>query len=215
MEHSNKPTVLYVMAVAQEYGPQLQKRFTPLFTGVGPVEAGTVLAGELARRDSNGALPELVVSIGSAGSNTLEQTGVYQVASVSYRDMDASPMGFAKGVTPFLEQPATVVLPYRIEGVATARLSTGAAIISGDAYGDIDADMVDMETYALVRACQHYGVPLIGIRGVSDGKEELQGIHDWLEYLHVIDARLALVVDRLEHALAEGLLQFNDGQVKN
>ena len=38
-----------------------------------------------------GVHPDLVVSLGSAGSRTLEQTEIYQAVSVSYRDIDASP----------------------------------------------------------------------------------------------------------------------------
>jgi adenosylhomocysteine nucleosidase len=51
----------------------------------------------LATLSHSNALPDLVVSLGSAGSRTLEHTGVYQVASVCYRDMDASALGFEKG----------------------------------------------------------------------------------------------------------------------
>ena len=36
--------------------------------------------------------------------------------------------------------------------------------------------MVDMETFAVLRACQFFGVPLIGLRGISDGAAELS--HD-------------------------------------
>ncbi len=107
--------VLFVMAADAEYGPHLRKRFVPLMTGVGPVEAAVSLGAELGRRSIGSALPALVVSLGSAGSRRLEQTEVYQAVSVSYRDMDASPLGFEKGVTPFLDLPATVSssLPHR------------------------------------------------------------------------------------------------------
>ena len=80
-------------------------------TGVGPVEAGIALGGALARLEGRRQLPDLVVSLGSAGSRRLEQTEVYQAVSVCYRDMDASALGFAKGVTPFLDLPATLPLP--------------------------------------------------------------------------------------------------------
>jgi len=42
-------SVLFVMAAQAEYGPHLQRLFTPLMTGVGPVEAGVRLGAELAR----------------------------------------------------------------------------------------------------------------------------------------------------------------------
>lgn len=198
--------VLFVMAAQAEYGPHLQKLFTPLMTGVGPVEAGVRLGAELSWLKSRKTLPDLVVSLGSAGSRTLEQTEIYQAVSVSYRDIDASPLGFEKGATPFLDLPVTVPLPLRILDIKQASLSTGGAIITGGAYDAIAADMVDMETFACLRACQLFDISLIGLRGISDGAADLRHVGDWTEYLHVIDEKLADAVGRLEQALSNGLL---------
>ncbi len=203
---SDSSSILYVMAAEPEYGPHLRRRFQPLFTGIGPVEAAIALGAELARRRESDALPRLIVSLGSAGSRTLEQTEIYQVASVSYRDMDASALGFEKGRTPFLDLPATVELPHRLPGLPAARLSTGANIVSGSDYDRIDADMVDMETFAHLRAAMAFGVPLIGLRGISDGAEELRQVSDWTACLHIIDEKLAAAIDQLHAALADGLL---------
>ncbi|WP_425419291.1 5'-methylthioadenosine/S-adenosylhomocysteine nucleosidase [Oricola indica] len=194
--------VLYVMAADPEYGPHLKARFEPLICGVGPVEAAVNLARALAA-----GKPDVVVSLGSAGSRSLEQAEVFQVASVSYRDMDASPLGFEKGKTPFLDLPVELELPHRIEGLPAVRLSTGGNIVSGAAYDGIDADMVDMETFALLRACMGYYIPLIGLRGVSDGAGDLHHYDDWTQYLHVIDEKLADAVDRVEAAIEAGLLE--------
>jgi len=138
-------SVLFVMAADAEYGPHLRERFTPVMIGVGPVEAAVELTAALAELSARGQRPDLVVSLGSAGSRDLEQTEVYQATSVAYRDMDASPLGFEKGVTPFLDLPATLPLPLRIPGIPEAKLSTGADIVSGAAYEAIAADMVDMK----------------------------------------------------------------------
>jgi adenosylhomocysteine nucleosidase len=191
--------VLFVMAVEAEYGPHLQKRFIPLMTGVGPVEAGVVLGAELGRREATRTIPDLIVS---AGSRSIEQTEVYQAIFVSYRDMDASALGFEKGATPFLDLPAIVPLPHRVPDIKEASLSTGAGIISGEAYANVAADMVDMETFAVLRACQLFGVPLIALRGISDGAADLKHVGEWTEYLHVIDEKLAAAIDRLEAAIA-------------
>lgn len=201
-------SVLFVMAVEAEYGPHLKNLFTPLMTGVGPVEAAVRLSAELAVLKAEGALPDLIVSLGSAGSRELEQTEIYQAVSVSYRDMDASPLGFEKGATPFLDLPVTVPLPFVIPGIKTASLSTGGAIISGAAYDAIDADMVDMETFACLRACQLFGVPLIGLRGISDGAADLRHVNDWMEYLHIIDEKLAAAVGLLEQAIESGAIRL-------
>ena len=66
--------------------------------------------------------------------------------------------------------------------------------------------MVDMETFAILRACQHFGVALVGLRGISDGAAELRHVGDWTEYLHVIDEKLAAAVDRLEEAIESGAI---------
>jgi adenosylhomocysteine nucleosidase len=200
--------VLFVMAVESEYGPHLRRLFTPLMTGVGPVEAGVRVGAELARLEAEDALPDLVVSLGSAGSRRLEQAGIYQATSVSYRDMDASPLGFEKGRTPFLDLPAAIPLPPGIPGIAEATLSTGAAIVSGAAYAAIAEDMVDMETFAVLRACQLFSVPLIALRGISDGAAELRHIGDWTDYLHVIDEKLAAAVGLLEQGLSSGTVRL-------
>lgn len=195
--------VLFVMAVEAEYGPHLRRLFQPLMTGVGPVEAAVTLSAALA---TYAGLPDLVVSLGSAGSRSLEQAEIYQATSVSYRDIDASPLGFEKGKTPFLDLPAIVPLPHRIPGIRQATLSTGGNIVSGAAYDGINADMVDMETFAILRACQRFNIPLIGLRGISDGAAELHHIENWTEYLHIIDEKLALAVGQLEEALTNGML---------
>ncbi|WP_284777657.1 5'-methylthioadenosine/S-adenosylhomocysteine nucleosidase [Agrobacterium sp. lyk4-40-TYG-31] len=196
--------LLFVMAADAEYGLHLKARFKPLMTGVGPVEAAVSLTAALAELKAKGSLPHLVISLGSAGSRVLEQAEVYQATSVSYRDMDASAFGFEKGCTPFLDLPAEVSLPLLIPGVAKARLSTGANVVSGAAYDGVDADMVEMETFALLRACQRFDIPLIGLRGISDGKADVSHISDWTEYLHVIDEKLADAVDRLCCAIEDG-----------
>jgi adenosylhomocysteine nucleosidase len=200
------PDILYVMAVPNEYGPALKARISPLITGVGPVEAAVGLTHELARLETADRLPQMVVSLGSAGSRRLPQLEVFQASTISYRDMDASVLGFARGETPFLGLPAELKPGFIVPGLPAARLSTGANVVSGKAYEAIDADMVDMETYALLRACQHFGLPLVTLRGISDGIEELREINDWTRYLHVIDERLAAAVDLVEKAVDEGTL---------
>ncbi len=195
--------LLYVMAVENEYGACLNKLFTPLFTGVGPVEAAISLSKELEKLRAQNNLPDIIISLGSAGSARFEQTEVYQAKSISYRDMDASPLGFTKGVTPFLDHKVDIKMDLQISEIKSASLSTGANIVSGKAYKDIDADMVDMESFALLRTCQTFNLPMIALRGISDGKEELNHIDDWTQYLHIIDEKLAEAVAIVESKIVE------------
>ena len=195
-------TILYLMAAKAEFGPHLAARIQPVMIGIGPVESGIATTRALMeRRDS---LPGLVVCLGSAGSNRLQQLGVYQAISVGYRDMDASALGFPRGVTPLTDLPPTLDLVPAVAGLVPATLSTGGNVVSGPAYEAVAEDMVDMETFAVKRACQHFGVPLLGLRGISDGAETVSRIEDWTQYLHIIDERLAEAVDRVEAAYASG-----------
>ncbi len=189
-------TILYLMAAEPEYGPNLRARITPHMVGVGPVEAAVNATRVIASMAANP--PDLVVSLGSAGSRSLEQCAVYQAISVSYRDMDASALGFPKGVTPFLDLPATLPLEPLVPGLMPATLSTGANIVSGAAYDSVSENMVDMETFAILRACQAFDIPLLALRGISDGKAEVEGMADWTQYLHIVDERLAAAVDLIE-----------------
>ncbi|QQR40655.1 5'-methylthioadenosine/S-adenosylhomocysteine nucleosidase [Devosia rhizoryzae] len=191
-------TILYLMAAEAEYGPSLRARITPTMIGIGPVEAAVNTTRALAICGED--LPKLVVSLGSAGSRRLQQCAVYQAISVSYRDMDASPLGFVRGETPLTGLPATLPLEPLVAGLTAATLSTGGNVVSGNAYDAIEEDMVDMETWAVLRACMAYDVPLLALRGISDGKEELTGMASWTQYLGVIDERLAEAVDLIEKA---------------
>jgi adenosylhomocysteine nucleosidase len=196
--------VLFVMAATAEYGPQLRARIAPLICGVGPVESAIAVTSALATLSHSNALPDLVVSLGSAGSRTLEHAGVYQVASVCYRDMDASALGFEKGVTPFADHPAVVEIAERIEGIACASLATGGSVVSGNGYNRIESDMVDMECFAVVRAARRYGIATIGLRGISDGRTELLQLEDWSDTLSLIDEKLAAAIDLFDRQVREG-----------
>ncbi len=196
--------VLYVMATPHEYGPHLRARMDPLITGVGPVEAAAATAHALSVLAFGGRLPDLVFAIGSAGSRRLDHAEIYQMARVGYRDMDASALGFEKGVTPFADHPATIEIPHRIAGLPAASLSTGGSIISGPAYEAIEADMVDMESFAVLRAAERFGVPTIGLRGISDGRSAVSRLEDWTEYLALIDERLAIAVGMFEAQVLRG-----------
>ena len=203
--------ILFVMATPAEFGPHLKQRITPLITGVGPVESAAGTSAALALLARDGVRPSLVFSLGSAGSRSLEHAGIYQVAQVSYRDMDASPLGFEKGRTPFQDHPAVIDLPHRFQGVPQASLSTGGAIISGPAYDALTAEMVDMETFAVLRAAHRFSVPLMGLRGISDGKSALSRYEDWTEYLHVIDEKLAAALDVFAAQVHDGSFTLHPG----
>lgn len=194
---SLRQRILFVMATDHEYLEHLRARIQPLITGVGPIEAAIGTTVRLEQLRVANELPDLVVSLGSAGSRRREVGGVYQIETVSWRDMDASPIGIPPGVTPFADHSAIISLPTPLAAVPRASLSTGSDMVVGNRYAAIDADLVDMETFAVLRACQRFDVPMMGLRGVSDGPGELDGVSGWTELLPLLDERLAAAVDLL------------------
>lgn len=197
----DNPEVLFVMAAPAEYGPRLQEMIDPLMIGMGPIEAAVNLTAYLGELAALQRMPDLVVSLGSAGSRNLPQTEVFQVSAISYRDMDVSALGFEPGRNPLLDLPAVVDLPYVVSGLPAASLSTGGNMVSGQTYDQIEAEMVDMETFAVWRACQRFNVPMIGLRGISDGQSELRHVSDWTEYLGIIDEKLCSALSHMERAV--------------
>lgn len=68
-------------------------------------------------------------------------------------------------------------------------------MVSGAAFDQIAENMVDMETFAHMRASDHFGIPLIALRGISDGAEDLQHYGSWADALPALDRHLAAAVD--------------------
>lgn len=201
----NGVQILTVIAAQSEYGIKMTELgINPEFIGVGPLESAFRMTQILTQKQFNNTLPDIIFSVGTAGSHSLEQTNLYQINSVSYRDMNAVAFGFDKGVTPFADYPAVFKLPVLFSDIPTASLATGASVVNkqgcaGVTFADIDADCVDMETYSVARVAHAFNIPMIGLRGISDGKEESQGIASWEEYLHMIDIKIADFYQRLQN----------------
>lgn len=195
-------SALVVMATELEYGAHLkQLGIKPLITGLGPVQAAIALTQTLTAMAPR--RPDVIINLGSAGSATLQQGAVYRVSRSSYRDMDASAFGFAKGQTPFSPHPPIVETAEIMPGFPSASCSTGAAVI--DDHGTSGADLADMEYAALNEAAMKFGVALIGFKGVSDGARPLTGeLVQWTELLPVVDQNLAAAIVELKARLARG-----------
>lgn len=198
-------SILTLIAASSEYGEKMQQSaINPHFIGVGPIEAAFQTTKILMQKQATHKLPDVIFSIGTAGSDTLEQGDLYQIHTVTYRDMNAVAFGFDKGVTPFAPYPKAFTLPFLFKDMPTASIATGASVINkqgcaGITFADIDADCVDMETYSVARVAYDFNIPVIGLRGISDGKENSKGIATWEEYLRVIDKKIADFYMRLHH----------------
>jgi len=137
---------------------RLPPGFRVTFCGVGKINAALAAAEVLARGDCR-----QVVNFGTAGSLRPELAGqLVRVNRLLQRDMDARPLA-ALGDTPFEDGAACGAIALAGEGVS---LSTGDNFVT--APPALASDIVDMEGYAIAKACVRAGVPFACWKFVTD-----------------------------------------------
>lgn len=156
-----------------------------ILTGLGKTAAAIATTRALAERGPEGRAGLTVVNIGSCGALRPGLRGVFEPGTVLNHDMNADALR-ALGHDPH-ERVATG------SGQADLVVATGDLFVSDPAVRDALATkawLVDMEAYAVVRACQTFGVPVRVVKHVSDDADE--SALDW-----------ATAVDASARALAQ------------
>jgi adenosylhomocysteine nucleosidase len=174
------PRVLVVMA-AESAGVFEDARIPVLYCGVGKVNAALLLMREL-RRYAHAAQPApLVLNFGSAGSRVHDTGALLACHEFVQRDMDVTGLGFALGVTPYDDTPARL----RFEPLFTHLPQ--AVCGSGDSFAmsacAVESDVVDMEAYALAKACRLEQAPFACAKYVTDGADHAAADH-WRDNVH-------------------------------
>jgi adenosylhomocysteine nucleosidase len=167
------------MALPLESGGAFENTGIPvLYTGVGKLNASYVLTRELTHRAAQGGrdIP-LVLNLGSAGSSVFPTGTLVECTRFVQRDMDASPLGFAVGVTPYDEHPPV------LEHDPLFAVLPQAACGSGDdfcvSYDPRQFQVVDMEAYALAKVCRMEGLPFACVKYITDGAQDEASAAEW------------------------------------
>ena len=88
--------------------------------------------------------------------------GLVEVSGYVDRDMNATPLGFKLGQTPYEEE-----ILLGTEGIVCG---------TGDTFAtqrpQIDCDLVDMEAYAIAKICFHYPIMFTCLKYISDDVDE-------------------------------------------
>jgi adenosylhomocysteine nucleosidase len=140
-----------------------------LYTGLGKVNAALILARKLASLRARGELPSLVVNFGTAGSRNLPTRSVVACRKFVQRDMDVTGLGFALGETPFESTPVTLEFPAVFGDLPEGVCGTGDRFETGEI--PVACDVIDMEAYALAKACLYESVPFACAKYISDGAD--------------------------------------------
>lgn len=152
-----------------------------LVTGIGKTAAATALARRLASYDDLAGLE--VVNIGSAGALHDHVDGLFEVGTVLNHDINADAIR-ALGYDP--RERLTV-------GPSATVLATGDVFVTDPvvrARLAEQAELVDMEGYAVAYVAAEFGVPVRLVKHVSDNADE--GALEW-----------ATLVDRSARALGD------------
>ena len=159
--------LLVVVAVRQEAAHL--RGVDVVLTGIGKVSAAVAVSRALAERR-----PARVLNVGTAGALHDGWEGVHRIGRVVEHDVDHAALGALLGE----ELSGEIVL----DPSAAAVLATGDAFVAdGARRAELArrAHLVDMEGYAVARACQAAGVPVDLVKVVSDTASE-GAAEDWL-----------------------------------
>ena len=151
--------------------------FNVIYTGVGKVNAAyQLMLGLLAWKEKNGAYPDLVLNVGSAGSSLFGRGSVVNCTQFIQRDMDVTAFGHTRYTTPNEGSSPVFSVGLRCESYPQGVCGSGDSFATdGTMRG---WNVVDMEAYALAKVCAGQGVPFCCLKYISDGADS-QAVTSW------------------------------------
>lgn len=152
-----------------------------LYCGVGKVNAAIALTRELTRYALRSQAMPRVLNFGSAGSRRHAAGTLVGCHEFVQRDMDVSGLGFELGVTPYDEAPSRLRFEPVFQHLPQAVCGSGDSFATGAV--PMDCAVVDMEAYALAKACWLERAPFACAKYVTDGADHAAA-DDWQRNLH-------------------------------
>ncbi len=164
---------MLILTALQEEIPTLHKEDQVFVTGLGKVNA-TLQATKLILEHA----PRLVVNFGTAGSVSSEYGhGLVECTGFIQRDMDCTPLGFDKYVTPYEKGHHMIGSPEIVCGSGDSFMTDAGVLPSAGVH------IVDMEAYAIAKVCRDLDVPFRCFKYISDSADENAG-DDWTTFEH-------------------------------
>lgn len=167
---------LFVFALAAEAG-SVFAGMNSVFTGIGKVNAAIALTRAIAANR-----PRLIVNLGSAGSLRHGKGAVVCCTRFVQRDMDVTPLGFARYETPLSDIPVLLEHGVVIPGLPVETCGSGDSFEIN--HGDAPYDVVDMEAYVLALIARAEGIPFVCLKYISDDAGS-DAAGDWAVQVHL------------------------------
>jgi adenosylhomocysteine nucleosidase len=176
------PRTLVVMALRAESDGLFEVAGVPvLYCGVGKVNAAIALTRELTRYSLHDEEMPLVLNFGSAGSRKFDAGTLVSCHEFVQRDMDVRGLGFALGTTPYDDAPPRLCFDPLFTHLPAAICGSGDSFAT--TISDMDCAVVDMEAYALAKACHGENARFACAKYVSDGADHTAAA-DWQRNVH-------------------------------
>ncbi len=159
----NRADLLVVSATKSE-AAHVPAGIESVICGIGKVDAAVAVTAAVLRH--SGARPPTVVNIGTAGALRPGRAGLYMPSTVRNHDISAD-------VLRSLGYPVRDAIT--VPGGDGTVLATGDSFVTDPAVRDALAahsDLVDMEGFAIARACEALGVACVLVKHVSDDADE-------------------------------------------
>ena len=134
--------------------------------------------------------PDTVINFGTAGSLDPNIKGLVEVSKFLQRDMDASPLGFEIGQTPFEND---IEITFGRQGVTCG---------SGDKFVTstprLQTDIVDMEAFAIAKVCKLESIDFRCFKFISDNADN-EAKNDWVENVSLGSKVFIETINKLEN----------------
>lgn len=154
-----------ILIALPEEAPVLTTQENVFFTGVGKVNAA-ITATKLIEKYQ----PKRIINFGTAGGITVNH-GLHQCTKFVQRDMNCQALGVAPGTTPF---DTMSLVEFANHGLVCA---SGDNFVNGQELL-VTCDLVDMEAYAIAKACALYNIDFLCFKYISDSADD-QAHLDW------------------------------------
>jgi adenosylhomocysteine nucleosidase len=179
---------LYIFALETEATHEFSG-LGPHFVGVGKVNATYRLVKKIHENK-----PDIIVNLGSAGSNQFRRGEIICCTQFIQRDMDVRALGFEKYKTPFSQQEPILRYGLKVDDLPEGICGSGDSFEI--AHETEDYNVIDMEAYPIAWVAMQEQIPFLCLKYISDGADG-SAAEEWQVSVHHAASALREVIGRL------------------
>jgi adenosylhomocysteine nucleosidase len=166
---------LFVFALPSEAAEEFE-HVNKVFVGIGKVNAAYELTKAIRRHK-----PQLIINLGSAGSNLFKKGEVICCTKFIQRDMDVRGLGFKLYETPFSNIDPMLSYGIKIKAFPEGICGSGDSFEMKHSVSDYN--VIDMEAYPLAYVAMMENIPFLCLKYISDGADGTAA-DDWAVQVH-------------------------------